>query len=102
MSDANGPREMREVGTASHAHMLTGIDQLAGGGVREGAGPAPEPAARLDHCYLETPRCQRGRRRQPRQAAADDEDALGHRLRPTPTGPVALAGPGPSFAIDSG
>ena len=35
--------EVRQVGTATHADMLTGVDELAGGGVLKGAGPSAEP-----------------------------------------------------------
>ena len=58
MIDADGPAEVGEVGAAAHADVLAGVEELAGGGVGEGAGPAAEPAAQFEEGDGE-PRCGR-------------------------------------------
>ena len=55
--------------------MFPGVDELAGCGVLKGAGPAAQAIAGFEQRDVEAARRQCRRRRQARQAAADDEDA---------------------------
>ena len=42
MADADGAAEVIEVGAAAHADVLAGIDQVSGGRIGKGTGPAAE------------------------------------------------------------
>ena len=62
--DANGPREVLEVGAAAHADVLAGVDELAGRGIGEGASSAAKTVARFEQRDLKSAGRQGGRRRQ--------------------------------------
>ncbi len=75
---ADAPAEVGEVRAAGHAHVLAVIDELAGRGVGERAGPPAEPGPALEERDVagpspparRRPRAPRGRRRRSRPAAA--------------------------------
>src|SRR6185437_6783493 len=66
VSDADSTAEVGEVGAATHADMLTGIEQLSTDDIREGTGSAAGARARLQQRHGETALGQRYGRRQPR------------------------------------
>ena len=78
MGDADGLAKMGEVGAAAHADVLAGVDELSGGGVGEGTGPAAEAVARFEHGDVEAALGERRGGRQSRQPAADDDDPIRH------------------------
>src|SRR5262245_38992700 len=81
MIDADDPTKMGKVRATAHADMLAGVDELPGRGVLKRAGPAAQTIASFEERDGETARRQGSRRRQARQAAAEDEHtALWHQL----------------------
>src|SRR5690348_4589920 len=76
--DLERAKKMRKIGAAAHADVLASVDQLPGGAVVEGAGPAAEAIARFQERDAKPARRQRRRRRQARQSTADDNDAWLH------------------------
>jgi hypothetical protein len=65
MIDADRPRKVLEVGAATHADVLAGVDELAGRGISEGAGSAAQAVARFEDRHLKSSGRQGRRRRQP-------------------------------------
>jgi hypothetical protein len=74
MVDTDGPEEVSEIGAASHADVLTRVDELARGRVRKRSGSTAETAARFQNGHDEPSfgkRCGRG---QASETAANDRD----------------------------
>ncbi len=78
MVDAQGPAKIVEIGATAHADVLASINQLTGGRVLEGAGTTTESIFGFEQRDGETTRRQSGGRRQSRQSAANNQNALGH------------------------
>ena len=78
VGDADGAAEMGEVGAAAHADVLAGVEDLSGGGVGEGAGPAAEAVARFEDRDLKTAFGEGRGGRESRQPRADDDDPIRH------------------------
>src|SRR5260370_30787416 len=76
--DSDGLREMLELSAAAHADVLTGIDELAGGGIGERTCPATQAVARLKKRDLKSlgRQCRRGR--QTRRTYANDNVENAH------------------------
>src|SRR5262245_24472178 len=78
MVDLERSAKMAEIRAAPHADVLAGVNELAGCRVIERAGAAAEPIARFQERDAKAARGKGRRRRQAREAAADDNDAWLH------------------------
>ena len=70
VTDPDRVEKVGEVGAATHADVLTSIDELAGGGVGERTGPAAEALSRLQYGHAKArvrpaPPLPKGRHRPP-------------------------------------
>jgi hypothetical protein len=76
MIDPHCAAKPSELGTASHADVLTGIDELTGRAIAERACSAAQPVPRFNYAYAQTAQRQSLGRGQTRQAGADNQDRL--------------------------
>jgi hypothetical protein len=69
--NADGAEEISQVGTATHADVLAGINELAGGGIGKGTGTTAQSIAGFQDGNAKTAGGQSGGCRQSRQSATD-------------------------------
>jgi hypothetical protein len=78
VADADGAAKVIEVGAAGHADVLTGVEELAGVGIVEGAGAAAEALARFKKGGAKAAGSEAGGGGESGESGADDEDAISH------------------------
>jgi hypothetical protein len=82
MAYTDSVEEVCEVRAASHAYVLTGINQLPRDGIGERACPPAEPLAGFQHSHAEAARGKCDRTSKTRKSATNHHDAPALTLRP--------------------
>ena len=76
---ADSAEQGERLAVAAEQHVLAVVDALAGRAVRERRRAPAQLAARFEHQHAPPGAGERGRRAQPRDAAADDHNVKRHR-----------------------